>query len=871
MTSTRLFAASLLLAACTSPAPSAPDAPATPDVSLDGDVSPTDDVAPVDDATVDTAPEPDAAPDAGVAPDAAMPDAIDTTDALPTADAIPTADATEDAVPDVAPTPDAANDADVEAGPDGDADAFEDAAPDAEPDVAPPPCVSDTACDDGNACTVNTCDPTVGCVASPVTCDDGDACTTDSCDALQGCVAAPISCDDGDACTIDSCNPATGCTTTVITCDDNNACTTDTCNSATGCTTTPVDCDDGVPCTVDSCDASTGCSNTGFDDVCDDGNPCTSDACQNALGCTNTLVGACLDGTPTSEPQYVGVWQDSDNARLIYRDQTWTQMTDTWDAQNDNGYRLIDLEPRLTPNGTRYDTIYEQRTGGYGLYVTSNLADFTAQQTVWSSLQMVDYETWLDGNGTQQYAAVYLGAGDYELHQDLSWDDFLAMRTSMHAGGYRLVDMEVLQGDTTTYSGLFQAGSGNAYLWVGSRWERFAAKVNEIDGMKLVDVEVYGPADKPRYAGVWLGNSTADRLVGGQPWTRFQALDSDHQAKGRQLVDLERFEGTPVTPVPWAASLWDQFGSVAVGYGHALAKDGQLIGYGGFGDRRATWESSGAGADFRPTTRTHLASVSKIITATAMVVAGIDFDQPFYPLLADQFPNAGDGVATVTIRQLVTHTSNMDDLGLGGKRCGPDFAGTVSNLIAADVLGAPGPYDYSNTNFCIARAVLEAVTGQDFVTWVNQNMFNPMGIYDFTAAPDTDHPTLYYRHDGAQVVEEAGYLWTTDYTPEAGAYGWYGSSVGLVRWLIGLRNHTVLTKTETDTMFAENLGWLNTSTSEGTAKWHNGGWGTGDGRGLKTAVVRFPGGYDGVILINTRPNPAKDSLKAAFEALIAWD
>jgi hypothetical protein len=85
-------------------------------------------------------------------------------------------------------------------------------------------------------------------VSTPISCDDGSACTTDSCDPATGCVNPAISCDDGNACTTDSCDPATGCVNTAISCDDNNTCTADSCDPATGCTYTPLA--DETTCTV---------------------------------------------------------------------------------------------------------------------------------------------------------------------------------------------------------------------------------------------------------------------------------------------------------------------------------------------------------------------------------------------------------------------------------------------------------------------------------------------------------------------------------------------------------------------------------------------------------------------------------------------
>ena len=80
-------------------------------------------------------------------------------------------------------------------------------------------------CDDGNACTADTCDPALEmCVHTPV--GDGAACDFEG---LPGvCIAglceedpcANIDCEDGDPCTIDSCDPLDGSCSYVNTCGD---------------------------------------------------------------------------------------------------------------------------------------------------------------------------------------------------------------------------------------------------------------------------------------------------------------------------------------------------------------------------------------------------------------------------------------------------------------------------------------------------------------------------------------------------------------------------------------------------------------------------------------------------------------------------
>ena len=128
-------------------------------------------------------------------------------------------------------------------------------------------------CDDGNACTSDTCDPASGCVHTAISCDDGNACTADACDTATGCEHTAIICDDGNACNgVETCNPASGCVPgTPLNCDDNNVCTSDTCNPVIGCTHTGTSCDDGIACTADSCDSVTGCHHV---DNCSAGMEC---------------------------------------------------------------------------------------------------------------------------------------------------------------------------------------------------------------------------------------------------------------------------------------------------------------------------------------------------------------------------------------------------------------------------------------------------------------------------------------------------------------------------------------------------------------------------------------------------------------------
>jgi hypothetical protein len=215
--------------------------------------------------------------------------------------------------------------------------------------------------DDGNTCTIDSCDPTLGAQhdarAAGSSCDDGSLCNgSESCDGAGSCQASTaVDVDDDNACTVDSCDPAVGVShapaTEGTSCEDGDLCNgNETCNTAGNCVSrTAVSVDDNNPCTADSCDPEIGVQNQpvatgtacGEGNLCngeeacdprgacvssdppiiDDGNPCTADACTPEQGVTHVAVpggracddgdvcngtetcdssGSCLAGTPVS-------------------------------------------------------------------------------------------------------------------------------------------------------------------------------------------------------------------------------------------------------------------------------------------------------------------------------------------------------------------------------------------------------------------------------------------------------------------------------------------------------------------------------------------------------------------------------------------
>lgn len=182
--------------------------------------------------------------------------------------------------------------------------------------VCVPDLLIDRNCDDGNPCSIDSCDDEIGCVSVPVhggDCYLDDPCKVGTCN--QGtCIIPPdASCDDGNPCTEDVCDPVKGCQHTElndIACDDGDKCTVLGVCINGECVSEPRNCDDGNVCTIDSCSSAWGCYVTlvesnccsGGVSICDDNNVCTNDDCDEDENCIHTFnTAACDDGDPCTD------------------------------------------------------------------------------------------------------------------------------------------------------------------------------------------------------------------------------------------------------------------------------------------------------------------------------------------------------------------------------------------------------------------------------------------------------------------------------------------------------------------------------------------------------------------------------------------
>ena len=208
-------------------------------------------------------------------------------------------------------------------------------------------------------------------------------------------------------------------------------------------------------------------------------------------------------------------------------------------------------------------------------------------------------------------------------------------------------------------------------------------------------------------------------------------------------------------------------------------------------------------------TRYDLDSVSKEFTATAILMLAeqgkLSLDDP----LRKWFPNLG-AAAAVTLRQVLTHTSGLRDY-WPQDYVTPEMAEptTTANIIDEWVQRPldfePGTeWQYSNTGFVMAAAVVQRVSGEELFAFLQHRVFVPLGmsrVGEVTQARLPEDAAGYTRH-GVGPVHEA---------PKEAA-GWLQGAAFLVmppsdvaRWDLSLLHRSMLRPASYQTQFAPML------------------------------------------------------------------
>ena len=149
------------------------------------------------------------------------------------------------------------------------------------------------------------------------------------------------------------------------------------------------------------------------------------------------------------------------------------------------------------------------------------------------------------------------------------------------------------------------------------------------------------------------------------------------------------------------------------------------------------------GTPATPTMRYAIGSVSKQFTATAILLLAEEGKLSLDDKVARWFPKL-TRANEVTIRQLLSMTSGYQDFWpqdyVFTAMQGPTTADAIMQRWASQALDFdPGTtWQYSNTNYTIAGAIVERVAGVPFMEFLKRRIFNRLdmkSVADFDAGP----------------------------------------------------------------------------------------------------------------------------------------
>jgi CubicO group peptidase (beta-lactamase class C family) len=277
-------------------------------------------------------------------------------------------------------------------------------------------------------------------------------------------------------------------------------------------------------------------------------------------------------------------------------------------------------------------------------------------------------------------------------------------------------------------------------------------------------------------------------------------------------------------------------------------------------------------------TNFRLASVTKQFTAMSIMLLVHDGKLRYEDRLTDVFPDFPAYGKTITIRNLLNHTSGLVDYeDIMARPYGGTLPDAVPQIKDAGVLAllkqeksttfVPGSHwSYSNSGYAVLAMIVERRSGKPFGEFLHDRVFTPLGMAQ----------TIAYENGKNEVADRAyGHSkeksrWVkTDQSPTSavlGDGGIYSSLADLAKWDRALAQNILMSTTEMQAALtpvnvsvlgpdgkpaAYGFGWF-----LDPYKGHKRMWHYGETVGFRTAIQRFPDDRLTVIVLCNRSDIA---------------
>ena len=303
-------------------------------------------------------------------------------------------------------------------------------------------------------------------------------------------------------------------------------------------------------------------------------------------------------------------------------------------------------------------------------------------------------------------------------------------------------------------------------------------------------------------------------------------------------------------------------------------------------------------------TNFRLASFTKQFTAMAIMLLVHDGKLSYDEMLTEVFPDFPAYGRTITVRNLLNHTSGLPDyedlMEAAEKANGPLWSpekqiqdAEVLELLKKEKTGkfAPGTsWSYSNSAYVVLGLIVAKASGKPYGEFLRERIFVPLKM-NHTIVFQKGKNEVVNRAFGHSKEKENDVLKETDQSSTSatlGDGGIYSNLEDLARWDDALRNHTLLSEKEMQLALTsvklnggsdphwpkepndDNLhpgkpvtygfGWFLDPYNGHQRMWH-----TGSTMGFRTVIDRFLGDDFTIVILSNRTDldPEKLSLQVA--------
>ncbi|NJN15723.1 MAG: beta-lactamase family protein [Oscillochloris sp.] len=406
------------------------------------------------------------------------------------------------------------------------------------------------------------------------------------------------------------------------------------------------------------------------------------------------------------------------------------------DKVNQHKARIIDLETYVVNGSRKYAVVMVGNTGaeakGWWWYVNLNSIQAVSDKLNQHGARLIDIDTFVS-NGNRYYNVVMIpnsgaDASAWWWYVNVS-PQVISQKLDEHKA--RLIDIEG-HGDGT-FTVIME--KNDSYTWW---WYYNISTVNQIKHLttkhnaRVIDIEPYTTAGQQRYAVILLPNGAVPKY--------------DIPVRGKEVPELNAFDDAMVA--------FMQARDIPGGT-LAVMKDGEVVLERGYG-----WKDQAETTAMPANALLRLASVSKPFTAAVIHKLAAEnqlnlsdraFCLPGSPnnchLNLTPWPNAAvfdARLRNITIQHLLDHEGGWDrsvsgdpmfkakeianDMGVASP---PSQTNIVRWVLGKSLDFAPGSTsEYSNFGYLLLGLIAEDVTGQNFTTYLQNEIMNPLGVAD---------------------------------------------------------------------------------------------------------------------------------------------